>query len=129
MLFLSDGLRDCEDPECCENKDCQSNQVESTKYTQTQEGAYNCAPSLFSSKYVVHDLSDIINICSMHIKTLLRTLQLCFTQFLAITTITITITIIIMMRHCSCATRFPARSTSCFKGSPPHPQHPSSKRF
>ena len=25
--MLSDGLRDCEDPECCENKDCQSNQV------------------------------------------------------------------------------------------------------
>ena len=128
MLFLSDGLRDCEDPECCENKDCQSNQVESTKYTQTHEGTYNCAPSLFSSKYVVHDSSDIINIsktiCSMHSKTLLMTLQLCFTQFLVIITI-----IIIMMRHCSCATRCPARSTSCFKGSPPHPQHPSSKRF
>ena len=26
--MLSDGLRDCEDPECCENKDCQSNQVQ-----------------------------------------------------------------------------------------------------
>ena len=26
-VSFSDGLRDCEDPECCENKDCQSNQV------------------------------------------------------------------------------------------------------
>ena len=26
-MFHPDGLVDCEDPECCENKDCQSNQV------------------------------------------------------------------------------------------------------
>ena len=26
-VSFSDGLKDCEDPECCENKDCQSNQV------------------------------------------------------------------------------------------------------
>ena len=25
--YVSDGLRDCEDPECCENRDCQSNQL------------------------------------------------------------------------------------------------------
>ena len=49
-VSFSDGLRDCEDPECCENKDCQSNQVgskdgnnwesESLSQTKESEGFY-----------------------------------------------------------------------------------------
>ena len=130
MLSLSDGLRDCEDPECCENKDCQSNQVESTKYTQTHEGTYNCARHYFHQNM----LFMIRQISSTYQNNMFNAYQNIIEDFTIVlhtvpSTATITIITIIMMRHCSCATPFPARSPSCFNGSPPPPPHPSSKRF